>query len=77
MEKLFTTEDGMDIFEGDMYYSVNTVSIITYLGIYTPRLTIVGPHENSDATNPNCYFKFFSTKYSAQKFIMNSPGSLI
>lgn len=61
---LFTTEDGVDIFEGDNYYFVNTnLDFKAYTGTIMKGMT---------ATNPDT--KKFSTKKAAENYIkMNKP----
>ena len=63
-QPIFITEDGVDIFEGDNYYFVNTnLDFKAYAGTIMKGMT---------ATNPDT--KKFSTKKAAENYIkMNKP----
>ena len=65
-QKLFTTEDGVDIFEGNNYYIVNKQSLII-------PLNPVNPIANKTFIKNNSYY-YFSTKEKAEEYIfMNKP----
>ena len=82
MGKLFTTEDGVDIYRGDKYYSVSTEDYKTHPGLITffkekynldlPKMqhagTIAGPYINSKATEPDSVLKYFYHKENAENF---------
>jgi hypothetical protein len=68
---LFTTEDGVQIFEGDTIFSVEH----TYYKIYDK---IAGKYKSSNANHPVEYWynddKYFSTKEKAEEYILlNKP----
>lgn len=66
-QKLFTTEDGVDIFEGDKIYSVNRTNFQHY-------------DNNRTVTHNFCrssVYKYFSTKEAAQKYINENKPLLI
>tara|TARA_R110000850_G_scaffold69665_2_gene154594 strand:- start:9036 stop:10010 length:975 start_codon:yes stop_codon:yes gene_type:complete len=63
-KKLFTTEDGVDVFEGDVYYSINNI-----LECSTQQ-AIIG----TGGAMKDKLFKDFSTKEAAEKYILlNKP----
>ena len=79
---LFTTEDGVDIFEGDKYYTVNTVehpireeTIKFFKERFNRDIpktqsagTIAGPYINPKATEPDGTIKYFFHKQNAVNF---------
>jgi hypothetical protein len=66
-QKIFTTEDGVDIFEGDNYYSVFKADLL-YNGMFKAEPTVGGRFSNPDTC------KVFSTKQAAEEYIlMNKP----
>lgn len=67
---LFTTEDGVDIYEGDTIYSVFSNYIIS--------TDIAGKYKNSNSEHPVEHWcrddKYFSTKEAAEEYVlMNKP----
>lgn len=63
IEKLFTTEDGVDIYEGDSYWRVDVEEFIVY-----PKETAKG-REDDDMVFAN-----YSTRQAAEEYIlMNKP----
>ena len=70
-EPLFKTFDGVDVFEGDYYHSVNPLYI--YCGKNTITISNRPDKSNHWETNRNC-LKFFSSKEKAKEFIiLNKP----
>jgi hypothetical protein len=66
-QPLFTTEDGVEMFKGDKYYSVG-IKNVKYLW------HIAGPYINPEVTNPTGDLIHFSTKEAAEKYVlMNKP----
>lgn len=64
---LFTTEDGVDIFKGNKYFTVG-IKNVKHL------FKIVGPYVNPKATEPTGDILYFSTKEAAEEYIlMNKP----
>ena len=68
-QPLFTTEDGVDIFEGSEYYPVNPLYV--YCGKHIARLAKTIDRTNHWETTRN-YLKFFSTKEDAEEYIVNN-----
>ena len=69
-QPLFTTEDGVDIFEGDLFYYVKFVQYNNTLG---KPFEIVRVDYPSFEYEPQ-YEKYFSTKEKAEEYIlMNKP----
>jgi len=63
---LFTTEDGVDIFEGDLYWYVHSLTF--------ELRKMFNSNYNSDNLYSNKLLKFFSTKEAAEEYIlMNKP----
>lgn len=79
---LFTTEDGVDIFEGDKYYSVNAETHATHVGLifffkkkYNVDLpsmqhagSIAGPYINRKWNEQDGSLKYFFHKENAEKY---------
>lgn len=66
-QPLFTTEDGVDIFESDKYYSIGIKNV-------NNLFKIAGPYINPQATNPTGDILHFSTKEKAEEYILlNKP----
>lgn len=80
-QSLFTTEDGVDIYENDRYYSIAIKDhdlhpkIKKLFNINKPTLwKIAGPYINPKATEPTSDVLYFSTKEAAEEYIlMNKP----
>ena len=69
-QKLFATEDGVDIFEGDLFYYVKFVQYNNTLG---KPFEIVRGDYSSFEYEPQ-YEKYFSTKEKAEEYILyNKP----
>lgn len=64
-EVLFTTEDGVDIFEGDKYYSINANLKEKIQEIFTTKDTI-----------KSCFYRYFSTKKAAEDYIIRNKPCL-
>ena len=60
-EVLFRTEDGVDIFEGDKYYSINANLKEKIQEIFTTKDTI-----------KSCFYRYFSTKKAAEDYIIRN-----
>ena len=69
-QPLFTTEDGVDIFEGDLFYYIKFVQYNNTLG--KPFEIVKGDYPSFEY-EPQ-YEKYFSTKVKAEEYIlMNKP----
>lgn len=70
--KLFTTNDSVDIFEGDKYFTVNInehkISSKDKTHV-VPKLSIVGPYINRQALNPTGDILYFSSWDKASDFV--------
>jgi hypothetical protein len=81
--KLFTTEDGIDIYKGDKYYTVNVVEHKVREDIRNffmrwfkhevpethPAGTIAGPYINPKWNEPGGTLKYFGKRSNAEKFV--------
>lgn len=56
---LFTTEDGVDIYEGDKYYCINANLQEKVQEIFATKSTI-----------KSCFYRYFSTKEKAEEYIL-------
>lgn len=62
---LFTTEDAVEIFEGDEVYMVSTIG---------EGWQVHKSYGRPEIANPPIYFKYFSTKEKAEEFVLyNKP----
>jgi hypothetical protein len=71
MEKIFTTEDLVDIFPGQKYFSVNIESYPSrFSDSIIPPFQIVGPYVNPRAEfSDSGILKYFSTRSAASEWI--------
>jgi len=77
--KLFTTEDGIDIYKGDKYYTVNLVEhdipekirriFKLKIKYKQPAGTIAGPYINPKWNEPTGTLKYFAKKENAENFV--------
>jgi len=74
-QKLFTTEDGVDIFKGDKtYYVFNDLTPECNSGFKCKWKVRGGFYQNYQVNQGNEYYKVFSTKEKAEEYIlMNKP----
>ena len=78
-EKIFTTEDGIDIYKGDKYFTVNLVEHDIpnkVRKLFKHKLpekqsagTIAGPYTNPKANEQTGTLKYFAKKENAEKFV--------
>jgi len=78
-EKLFTTEDGIDIYKGDKYYTVNLHEheisdrvrrVFKHkLPNVQPAGTIAGPYINPKWYEPTGTLKYFGERKNAEIFV--------
>jgi len=69
-EKLFITEDGVDIYYGDSLYWLNVKGFI-----YEPKYSL-GKYNWSGCRSDNDAYKWFSTKQKAEEYIAKSKPIL-
>jgi len=71
MEKIFTTDDSVDIFSGQKYFSVNIESYTSrFSDSIIPPFQIVGPYINPRAQfRDNGIMRYFSTRSAAKEWI--------
>lgn len=74
MKKIFTTEDMIDIFPGEKYFSVNTEGYKSqFSDSFIPPFQIVGPYINPKAAiKDSGIIRYFSTREAAQDWIRNN-----
>ena len=87
-EKLFTTEDGVDIYKGDKYFTVNLVPNKVRDDIRKffmdkfkqevpethPAGTIAGPYVNPKWNEPTGTLKYFKKRSNAENFVAKTFG---
>lgn len=67
---LFTTEDGVDIYTGDYYFTVFSQSFTDAYGDFIEANKVYGENiANCDKTGFVDYVKLFSTKQAAEKYL--------
>ena len=81
MKKIFTTEDGVDIYPGDRYFSVKVKEYPQHPVHQNkkpiPLWSIAGPYINPEAHNPTGDIKYFSTRESAEEFVEQNKNNVL
>ena len=74
MQKIFTTDDMVDIFEGEKYFSVNIEGYKSrFSDSFIPPFQIVGPYINPKASfKDSGIIRYFSTREAAREWIENN-----
>lgn len=70
LSKIFTTEDSVDIYPGDKYFTVKVREYPTPKGLKeAPMWSIAGPYVNPNAHEQTGDIKYFSTREAAEKYV--------